>query len=158
MSIEELIGLIGTEYEYSILKILLLELRHLLINHLRSLVLADKVVQLESALSLDFSIDLDEDLEVPRHHVRERVAVRLHLLKHVVYLRDLLLAHGLAVLRNLHSVQLLQQLLELADALFTMLLDIGSLLEQRQEVAPYQVGADGHKAENVSSAFTAVQA
>ena len=87
MRVEELIGLVSAEDENTVLEVLLFELSHLLVDHLRCLVLlCDEVVELETNLPFDLGVDLNENLEISRHHIRQWVAITLHLLKHVVNL------------------------------------------------------------------------
>lgn len=87
MRVEKLVGLLGTEQEDPILQILLLELRHLLVHD----ECLSEVLELSLALALDLRVDLDEYLQITRHHVGQRIATRLHLLQRVVDILYLLL-------------------------------------------------------------------
>jgi len=144
MRVEKLVGLLGAEEEDPVLQVLLLELRHLLVHDER----LREVLELALALALDLRIDLDEDLEIARHHVRQGIAARLHLLQRVVDVLYLLLPLQLALLR-LQLVQFLQQRFDLGDPLLAKLPDVRALLQQGNEVAPDNVGAHGYQAQDL---------
>ena len=87
MRVEELIWLVGAQDENAVLEVLLFELGHLLVDHLRRLILlCDEVVHFEANFPFDLGVDLNENLKIARHHVCQWVAIALHLLQHIVNL------------------------------------------------------------------------
>ena len=104
MSVEELRRFGCSKHKDATLQVLLLQLSHLLVHKGRGIVLFDVVFYLSSGLALHLGNDLDEDLEITRHHDGERIAVGLHLLEQVVNLLDLLLPYRFAIVTQLDVV------------------------------------------------------
>jgi len=122
--VEELVRLSHPENQHSVLQVLLLKLCHLLV-HQESF---REILKFELGLSFDLSVNLEENFKVPRHHIRKRVPISLHLLELIIYLLNLLLPLLLPVL-IVHLFQLFNQVLQINRPLLPQLLDVGPLLQ-----------------------------
>lgn len=152
MGVEVRVRLVGPQNQNPALQVLLFDVLYLFVHQqsLREVFkLSPESCLLNLAFPPDFGVNLQENLEISCHHVGERVAVCLHLLQFIVDLLNLMVLLELALLRKI-LLQLSQQHLQLRAAFLPVLLDVGPLLEQRQEVAPDQVAADRNEAEYVS--------
>lgn len=87
MRVEIRIRFVRPQHQNSTLQILFFDVLYLFV-HQQGLC---KVFQFNLALTPDFSVNLQEDFEVPRHHIGEGVSIRLNLLELVVDLLNLLM-------------------------------------------------------------------
>ena len=99
-------------------------------------------------LPLHLSVNLDEHLEVPGHHVRQRVAIGLHLLQLVVDELNLALSLVLPIF-CLKLIQFFNQYLQLLNSFLSVLFDVRPLFESGEEVPPDQVRPDRHESKDI---------